>query len=521
MNITNRFRHALVAATLVGTIATAIGAAGVVNADDSAGQAPTTTELQPPSAGAQPPGPSDETSPPGSDTPGTTATPPTDDTPAPPTTVPTSTDPASPAPTTTDAPTTTTPSPPGHPPTTSPPAAIAVPTTTAPPAMVATPAAAVAATAPLSPVGTPANASVKLNWLAPSSNGGATINYYLVQRSTSAAGPWTNNGTPTALTYTSSGLTNGTHYYFRIAAHNSAGYGPFSTVVNAVPRTVPTAPRSPAANPGNGTIKLTWIAPVSTGGAAVDKYAVQRSVNGQWTNVAFPTTLSYTVGGLSNGSNYSFRILAHNAAGWGPASAAVNAVPRTVPSAPLSPLAVAGNQQVALSWKPPSNNGGAAVGGYIVQWSTGDGKWNNYSFPKTTSTIASSAYFANGTRYYFRILASNAAGNSAPSTVVSAVPRTVPGPTGPYCHAQQASYGSTWMVVDWQAPVSDGGAPITYYEITLWRGGVYYDGITVPNNPNHIATLQAYIYGGYDVRIRALNTAGFGAPCWTTAYMWY
>ncbi len=121
--------------------------------------------------------------------------------------------------------------------------------------------AATAPSAPRSPVATAANASVKLAWLAPASNGGAAINVYAVQRSTSATSGFTNIAFPTTTTYTASGLSNGTRYYFRVVAHNAAGWGPASIVVNAVPRTLPTAPRSPVATAANASVKLSWVAP--------------------------------------------------------------------------------------------------------------------------------------------------------------------------------------------------------------------------------------------------------------------
>ena len=438
---------------------------------------------------------------------------------------PTSTTPASPAPT---------------PPTTTPPAAIAtttttppttapaviatttVPPTTTPPAAIATTAAALAATAPRSPVATPGNTTVKLTWLAPSSNGGAAIDKYLVQRATSAAGPWANVAFATTLSYTNSGLANGSHYYFRVLAHNSAGYSPASTTVNAVPRTVASAPRSPVATAGNTTVKLTWLAPSSNGGAAIDKYLVQRATSaaGPWANVAFATTPTYTNSGLTNGTHYYFRILAHNTAGYSPASTTVNAIPRTVASAPLSAKALPDNGFVWLSWKAPSSTGGAAIDQYVVQRSSnGTTGWANAAYSNGSLFTAQAPWLTNGTTYYFRILAHNAAGWGAPSTVVSATPRTVPDPPQS-CSASQASYGSMWIVVTWQPPPSDGGAAITTYEISVWSNGQFHAITTVPNNPQHVGVIQVGAYGGFDVRVRALNTAGYGAACWTSVYMW-
>ncbi len=378
-----------------------------------------------------------------------------------------------------------------------------------------------APTAPRSPAATPGNASVKLTWLAPSSNGGAPIDKYYVQRSLVAGAPWTTVTTTTALSATATGLTNGTHYYFRIVAHNATGFSPSSTIVNAVPHTAPTAPRSPAATPGNASVKLTWLAPSSNGGAPIDKYYVQRSLvaGAPWTTVTTTTALSATATGLTNGTHYYFRIVAHNATGFSPSSTIVNAVPRTVPTAPRSPAVTPGNQSFFLSWTAPLSNGGAAVTGYVVEYFA-NGQWYFVGPSATTTFSVSSGNFVNGTTYYFRIRAKNAVGSSVPSTVVSAVPRTVPG-TVPYCHAEQASFGSDWMVFSWKPSLSDGGAPISHYEITIYKNGVEYNFTSVANGPNYVATLMAPIYGGYDVRIRAINTAGFGAACWTTAFMYF
>lgn len=190
-------------------------------------------------------------------------------------------------------------------------------------------------------------------------------------------------------------------------------------------------------------------------------------------------------------------------------------VSAVAPSAPLSVTALGGNQQVFLSWKAPANDGGAPVTSYTVQWAaTARGPWNFFAPAYNTSFIASSAYFYNGTPYYFRILANTSAGTSVPSAVVSAVPRTVPGKV-PSCQAWQSSPGSKWIVVKWQAPYTDGGAPITHYEVTIYKNGVWYTAHTVPNQVNLVDALPVASYGQYEYRVKALNNAGYGAACGT------
>jgi hypothetical protein len=90
-----------------------------------------------------------------------------------------------------------------------------------------------APSAPAKPTGTAGNGSVTVNWSAPS-DGGSPITGYQVQQSTSVdsgfvnvgGGSCPNNNTSTSCTVT--GLTNGTPYFFKVAAINSVGTGSYS-----------------------------------------------------------------------------------------------------------------------------------------------------------------------------------------------------------------------------------------------------------------------------------------------------
>jgi titin len=373
-------------------------------------------------------------------------------------------------------------------------------------------AAAVVATAPRSPTATPGNATVKLAWLAPSSNGGATINKYRVQRATSKSGPWKTIATPTVRRHRAGGLTNGTRYYFRIAAHNAAGWSSPSKVVTAVPRTVPTVPRSAKVTPGNTAVKLAWLAPSSNGGAKINTYRVQRatSASGPWKTVAKPTTRSYTAGGLTNGKRYYFRVAAHNGAGWSTPSNVVSGVPRTVPTAPLSLTASPGTEMVALSWSEPSSNGGATIDRYRVQQGTNGGPWASIADPTTLGHDAKGLTTAN--TYSFRIRAHNAAGWSAPSTVVQAVPYGVPRmPLNP-----SATVVNDQLTITWSTPTYDGGKPVTKYYIyaAVSANGPYtHVGTAVPPSLKYVYNVHPVDLGTtVYYRIVAENAFGIGPP---------
>ena len=375
-------------------------------------------------------------------------------------------------------------------------------------------------TAPRSPLATAAASSVKLTWLAPQSNGGSVIDRYSVQRSTSATSGFTDIAFPTTTIYTATGLTNGTPYYFRVLAHNAAGWGPPSTVVNAFLAGVPTAPRLPEATPGDGSVQVTWLAPASNGGYLIDQYSVQLSISGTsaWTTIASTAvgeTAFLATAGMSNGTTYYFRVLAHNAAGWGPASAVVNATPRTVPTEPRFLTATPGANSVNLSWQPPSSDGGAAITAYEAQTKTccvcdAASPWP--SGPVATATTRNVSGLMNGQRYCFRVRARNAAGwgpFGAAAAVSAGVPTRVRN-----CVISAQSYpnqggGIDWEVdVTWSPPASSGGYPLVSYTVQVndGSGNVQY---TVPATQLSIIGLQAHS-GSYWAAVWATNSTGLG-----------
>jgi outer membrane protein assembly factor BamB len=84
--------------------------------------------------------------------------------------------------------------------------------------------------APTNLTATAGNAQVSLSWNASS---GATS--YHVKRATVSGGPYTTVGSPTSTSFTDTGLTNGTTYFYVVTAVNSAGESGNSNQVSATP----------------------------------------------------------------------------------------------------------------------------------------------------------------------------------------------------------------------------------------------------------------------------------------------
>ena len=92
---------------------------------------------------------------------------------------------------------------------------------------------------------TAGNAQIILAWTA--STGAAS---YRVKRATTSGGPYTQIANPTATTYTDTGLTNGTPYYYVVSAVNSTGESANSSQASATPNAT-TANVTITINPSN------------------------------------------------------------------------------------------------------------------------------------------------------------------------------------------------------------------------------------------------------------------------------
>ncbi|MXW18572.1 MAG: hypothetical protein F4123_04665 [Gemmatimonadetes bacterium] len=155
--------------------------------------------------------------------------------------------------------------------------------------------------------------------------------------------------------YTIPGLTNGTLYMIRVIATNDVGDGEPSDVANGMPLTTPGKVTGLTVTAGDGGLGLTWTRPSLAFG-----YRVQWKSGGQTFSNAdtdnredvLPEgdSTSHTITGLTNGTEYTVRVIATNAVADGPPSDEATGTPVSSDATLMAlALATGGAAQVSLS----------------------------------------------------------------------------------------------------------------------------------------------------------------------------
>jgi hypothetical protein len=361
------------------------------------------------------------------------------------------------------------------------------------------------ATVPTAPVISAAiagNGEATVSWAAPA-NGGAAISGYTVTASPGGATCAT-TGTSCSIT----GLHNGTAYTFTVTATNSAGTSSPSNASNGVtPAAVPDAPTDVTASAANAKATVSWTVPASDGGSAITSYTVTAQPGGATCTVSSASATSCVVSGLTNGTAYTFSVIATNSAGASaPSQASNSATPTTVPDVPTDVSVTDGNAQVTVSWSPPISDGGDSTPPTYTITSEPGGQTCT-----TQGTSCVVTGLANGSAYTFIVTASNGAGSGDTSTPSKTVTPMAPAgaPT-----AVAASGGNGMTTVSWSPPSSDGGSAIISYTVTAEPGG---QSCTTSGSSCVIRGLNNG--NAYTFAVKATNAAGSGPPAQSNAKM--
>ena len=309
----------------------------------------------------------------------------------------------------------------------------------------------------------------------------------------------------------------------------------------------PCQPGSFAATGGVGTVTLSWGAVTSSDGTAVTGYEYRYKTDGDygaWTEIPNSANLtSYEVGNLGVG-DHSFQLRGRSSANPGVHTAAVTATveadttPPALESATVEPVGVlvqmnfsedldAGNTPPASALALTADGEPVAIGmvglGLLDNEFVLDGLDPTILMGQTVVVTYTDPTASDDAEALQDAAGNDVASFTTGSDGVPAVVNnsTVAAPGAPQNVVAAAFTGR--VTLDWDAPASDGGSPITHYEYRLQRGtGSFGDWeLAETTNSSHelgddgTSLVFRYVYIRTDetftYEVRAVSASGPGA----------
>jgi sugar lactone lactonase YvrE/fibronectin type 3 domain-containing protein len=217
-----------------------------------------------------------------------------------------------------------------------------------------------------------------------------------------------------------SSLSSNTTYYYKVVANNSSGAGAPSSEVSAITR--PSAPTGiVAAASGSAQITVSWATMIG-----VSSYDVYRSTTAgqslslmaRLTSGTGTTSNAFVDTGLTNATNYYYKVVANNAAGAGDASIEASAVTNSTASGVYAQANSA--TQISLSWSSVTGD----IGFDVYRSEAAGQNIAVMSHLNTAGLLTNPSYTDSGrnpnTTYYYKVVTTNGSGAGAPSVEVSA-----------------------------------------------------------------------------------------------------
>lgn len=271
----------------------------------------------------------------------------------------------------------------------------------------------------------------------------------------------------------------------------------------------PSTPFGLTAIASSDDVVLSWTAPKQDNGMVITGYVLERTTvaNATVDLIEVGNVLTHTDVNLEDG-NYSYRVAALNSVGTSAYSAkaevTVDTEVITVPAAPTDVVTYAHDEMVELVWEAPMADGGSPITNYKVYRGDSSGALALWT---TLGNVLTYLDFevVNGQTYYYAISAVNSVGEGPQSAEVSETPASLP--SAPL--NLTAALDGDDVILNWEAPLDDGGADLSY---NLYRGEVPGDlvllialGNVTTYTDIDIGVGQTYFY-----QVSAKNSVGEG-----------
>jgi fibronectin type 3 domain-containing protein len=367
--------------------------------------------------------------------------------------------------------------------------------------------------------------SITLSW-----DVAAEATGYFVYRSISSNGNYAKITTSavTANSYTNTGLSAGTTYYYKVSTVNNNRESDTSDYISAL--TKPSVPAGiSATTASSSSIRVSWTA---TSGAESYKIYRSETPDGTYGEVGTSTTTSYTNTELQVAANYYYKVSALNSGGESAQSAYVSGT--TTLSAPTD-LSVSAQMVNSLTINWSSVLGASSY--HIYRSATFDGTYSQIGTSATASYTDTG--LSSGASYYYKVSAVDNGVESAQSVSVSGGTKLVT-PSGLVSSATANSITLQWSSVPGASsykiyrssraastsyPYSQVGTSTTvsYTDTSLSAGTTYYykvvavnsggesassgyvSALTVPSAP---AGVSVYLVSSSSITLRWSETTG-------------
>ena len=359
------------------------------------------------------------------------------------------------------------------------------------------------------------NGSATVSFVAPTVTGGPAITSYTV---TASPGGATCTVAAPATSCPVSGLTNGTAYTFAVTASNGLFTStPSTSSSTVVPATAPAAPTSvTATSTTSGSATVTFTAP-NNGGSAITGYTVTSSPAGATCTIAENAT-TYTCSGLTDGTAYTFAVVAVNAVGNSASASSGALTTQGAASAPSTISAVSGDSKATVTFSGALTNGSTITGYTVKAYDSTDNEVPGSSCTVTSSATSASCEvtgLTNGSTYTFKAFTTSTANSTSVSSVASIPTAAITPAKAPDAPSVvQVTAGTGKISVSWEEPASN-GAEITSYTVQAYdSSGAAIAGATCTvNAPTKTCDVSSNLVAGtnYTFKVTATSSAGTSA----------
>ncbi|MCU0799165.1 MAG: fibronectin type III domain-containing protein [Candidatus Thermoplasmatota archaeon] len=270
----------------------------------------------------------------------------------------------------------------------------------------------------------PGDGYVQLSWSKPVKDGGSAIMRYFVLRGTDQTSWEEFNEVVniSSTSYNDTKVENGITYKYVVRAMTSIGFSGPSSVVNAIPLGVPSAPRNFTLKGGNKLVEVSWLPPEKNGGTPITGYKVLRGEVESSLDVIQaigPGSLSFEDTNVTNGKVYYYRLIAKNIMGDSLPTQTISIRPLGTPSAPRNVRTEASGSYIKVLWEPPEDTGGASITGYEIYRSDDGGEMKLVGSVGPGINTYLDKDVKPGVKYVYTVKATNSVGNSVASSTAS------------------------------------------------------------------------------------------------------